>query len=123
MTTIFSFFALVTPSVEGLVGSVVYEGMSAGKAVIGTTPGGHTDMIVDNETGLLVAPGDVAGLERAMRRLLDDAPLRDVFGRAAKERSLRFSAAIVVPQFEHLYDRLALKQAASGDSTPVRAAL
>ncbi|MEP7357634.1 MAG: glycosyltransferase family 4 protein [Anaerolineales bacterium] len=105
------------------LGSVVYEGMSVGKAVIGTTPGGHTDMIVDNQTGLLVRPGDVAGLTDAMRRLLDSAALREAFGRAAKERSLQFSAAVVVPQFEHLYDRLALKQAADGDSAPARAAV
>jgi glycosyltransferase involved in cell wall biosynthesis len=103
------------------LGSVVYEGMSVGKAVIGTTPGGHTDMIIDNETGLLVQPGDVAGLAKAMRRLLNDTSARESFGRAARDRSLQFSAAIVVPQFEQLYDRLALKQVANTDSTPVHA--
>jgi glycosyltransferase involved in cell wall biosynthesis len=103
------------------LGSVVYEGMSAGKAVIGTTPGGHTDMIVDGQTGLLVPPGDVPGLAEAMRRLISDAPLREAFGCAAKQRSPQFSAAVVVPQFERLYDRVALDHAANGDSAPAHA--
>ena len=51
------------------LGSVVYEGMSRGKAVIGTTPGGHTDMIASGETGLLVPAGDVPALTQATAEL------------------------------------------------------
>ena len=53
-------------------GSVVHEAMSRGTAVIGTTPGGHTDMIEHEQTGLLVALGDVPALRAAMQRLIDD---------------------------------------------------
>jgi len=85
------------------LGSVVYEGMSRGKAVIGTTPGGHTDMIVPGETGLLVPAGDIDALTLAMTDLIDQAELRERLGTAAKERSKLFTASVAVPQFERFY--------------------
>jgi glycosyltransferase involved in cell wall biosynthesis len=97
----------VAPSVwPEPLGSVVYECMSNGKAVIGTTPGGHTDMILDGVTGLLVPSGDVASLKIAMQQLIADDDLRERLGHAAQERSRRYHANVVVPQFEQLYQRL-----------------
>jgi glycosyltransferase involved in cell wall biosynthesis len=89
------------------LGSVVYEGMSQGKAVIGTTPGGHTDMIVDHETGLLVPIGDVEALTKAMQELLVNPRLRERLGQAAKQRSQIFTAHVTIPQFEQTYFQLA----------------
>jgi glycosyltransferase involved in cell wall biosynthesis len=85
------------------LGSVVYEGMSRGKAVIGTTPGGHTDMIVPGETGLLVPAGDIDALTQAMTDLIDQPELRERLGTAAQERSRLFTASVAVPQFERFY--------------------
>ena len=97
----------VTPSLlPEPLGSVVYEGMSRGKAVIGTRPGGHTDMIVDGETGLLVPSGDVDRLAEAMTKLIDQAELRERLGLVAKERAKQFTAGIAVPQFEVFYQRV-----------------
>ena len=88
------------------LGSVVYEGMSRGKAVIGTTPGGHTDMIVSGETGLLVPSGKVDALAQAMTTLIDQAGLRERLGAAARERAKQFTASVAVPQFERFYQLL-----------------
>lgn len=85
------------------LGSVVYEGMSRGKAVIGTIPGGHADMIVDGKSGLLVRQGETDALECAMRALLTDNDLRERLGRAARERAELFRARHAVPKFEQLY--------------------
>jgi len=41
---------------------------------------------VNEETGLLVPPGDVAALREALTRLLDDAGLRRRFGEAGRQR-------------------------------------
>jgi len=87
-------------------GNVVHEGMSRGRAMIGTAPSGMSDMIADGETGLLVAPGDAVALERAMRRLVGDAGLRERLGAAARERARLFTAAAVMPHFEDLYSRV-----------------
>jgi glycosyltransferase involved in cell wall biosynthesis len=94
----------VAPSVvpEGL-GNVLHEGMSAGKAVIGTRPGGHEDIVTHGVDGLLVESGNVDELVRAMRRLIDEPDLRRRLERAAPAAIGRFSAASVVPRFEALY--------------------
>jgi glycosyltransferase involved in cell wall biosynthesis len=85
------------------LGSVVYEGMSKGRAVIGTTPGGHTDMIVHGQTGFLVPPGDVDALSIAMLQLITDPDLRAQMGQAARERAQLFTASVAVPAFEQYY--------------------
>jgi glycosyltransferase involved in cell wall biosynthesis len=88
------------------LGSVVYEGMSKGKAMIGTTPGGHTDMIVPGQTGLLVPAGDVDALTAAMQRLIDNPQLSQQYGQAGLEKARAYTAGVVVPQFEELYKRV-----------------
>jgi glycosyltransferase involved in cell wall biosynthesis len=88
------------------LGSVVHEAMSRGKPVIGTNHGGHPDMIVDGENGLLVPPGDVDALAAAMQALVDDAELRAKLGAAARARSKLFDASTAIPRFGELYTRL-----------------
>ncbi len=53
---LFGVFPSVVPEA---LGNVVHEAMSRGRAVVGTIPGGHTDIVVDGENGLLVPSGDV----------------------------------------------------------------
>jgi glycosyltransferase involved in cell wall biosynthesis len=91
-------------------GTVVCEAMSRGKAVIGTTPSGHTDMISDGETGLLVPRGGVEALARAMQTLIDDDGLRERLGQAARVRAHLFTAEVSLPRIEHLYGQLAAKE-------------
>ncbi len=92
------------------LGSVVYEGMSKGKAMIGTTPGGHTDMIVHGQTGLLVRAGDVDALAAAMQRLIDNPQLSQQYGQAGFEQAKAYTASVAVPQFEELYKRVVSHQ-------------
>lgn len=98
---LFGVFPSLNPEPFGLV---VLEAMSRGRATIGTSPGGHSEMIVDGESGLLVRHGDVDGLAAAMRRLIDDPPLRDRLGAAARERAQLFMANRWVSRLEDLYD-------------------
>jgi glycosyltransferase involved in cell wall biosynthesis len=85
------------------LGNVIHEAMSRGRAVIGTEPGGHGEMIADGESGLLVPSGDVPALAGAMETLLADPVLRDRMGARGRDLSERFTAAAVVPRFEQLY--------------------
>ncbi len=85
------------------LGSVVCEAMTQGRAVIGTRPGGHADVIEDGVCGLLVDQGDVEALARAMQRLVDDGSLCDRMGRAARARAKQFRIGAVVDGFEKLY--------------------
>jgi glycosyltransferase involved in cell wall biosynthesis len=47
--------------------TVVHEAMSRGRPAIGTTPGGHEDMIDDGKSGFIVPAGDAAGDVEAAR--------------------------------------------------------
>ncbi len=74
------------PSRREGFGVVCAEAMAHGRPVVASAVGGLLDLVVDGETGVLVEPGDVAGLRAALERLLGDAELRRRLGEAARER-------------------------------------
>ncbi len=86
--------------------NVILEAMTHGKAVVATRVGGVTDLVVDGQTGILVPPGDVAALARAMQRLVGDGELRESLGRAGLARAQLFAGTAIVPRFEALYRQL-----------------
>jgi glycosyltransferase involved in cell wall biosynthesis len=75
---------LVLPSFAENLPMSVIEGMAAGLAIVSTPVGATPDIIQDNETGLLVPPGDVDALTQALEALVDDASLRQRLGASAK---------------------------------------
>jgi glycosyltransferase involved in cell wall biosynthesis len=98
-----SLFA-VAPSVwPEPFGLVALETAAAGKPVIASDTGGLRDLVVHGETGLLVPPGDRDALRAAIERMLADGKLRAQMGGAATRHAARFSADVVVPQFEDAY--------------------
>ena len=67
--------------------------MFAGLPVVATPVGGIPEMVLDGETGLLVAPGDDLAIADAIERILGDDELRIRMGTAARERAhARFDA-------------------------------
>jgi glycosyltransferase involved in cell wall biosynthesis len=96
-------FGLAPSTLPEPLGNVIHEAMSRGRPVIGTTPGGHSDIIDDGVNGLLVPAGDVPALTAAMRRLIDDGELRERFGEAALTTAQRFTPEPVLDAFEDLY--------------------
>ena len=68
--------AFVLPSVSEGTPRVIGEAMAFGLPVVSTTAGGIPDLVASERTGLLVAPGDAAALARALRRVVEDEPLR-----------------------------------------------
>ncbi len=66
--------------------TVIAEAMTSARPVVSTTVAGIPELVAQEETGLLVAPGDPAALAAALRRLLADSALRDNFGRAGQRR-------------------------------------
>jgi glycosyltransferase involved in cell wall biosynthesis len=74
------------PSHREGFGVVCAEAMAYARPVVAGNVGGLRDLVVNEETGLLVRPGDVAGLREALTRLLGDADLRRRFGEAGRAR-------------------------------------
>ena len=81
--------------------NVLMEAQSQGLACLSTTVSAIPELIVADETGLLVAPGDGAALATALARLIADAGLRERLGAAGMKR---VCAAF---SFEGAIDRLA----------------
>lgn len=97
---------LVPSIVAETFGIVALEAMSMGKPVIATRSGGLADVVVDGETGLLVAPGDPHDLREAMQSLLDNVEQREHMGVLAKQHVVKFQAQSVVSDFEQAYQNL-----------------
>lgn len=88
--------------------NALLEAMSCGLAAISTDcPSGPADIIRHGVDGLLVPPGDVGQLARAMRRLMADSEERKRLGRAALEVDQRFGAGRVMESWEELIGRVA----------------
>ena len=66
--------------------TVIMEAMAAGLPVVSTQIGGIPEMVVENETGLLVSPNDPSALADAIEKLLVDPALAKKFGQAGCER-------------------------------------
>jgi glycosyltransferase involved in cell wall biosynthesis len=77
----------VLPSLKEPYGTVLGEAMAYGLPVVGWRAGNLPYLAENEREGLIVEPGDVAGLARAMRRLAEDEPLRQRMGEAARLRA------------------------------------
>ncbi|MDT7538000.1 MAG: hypothetical protein QOI82_1585 [Actinomycetota bacterium] len=71
-------------------GQVVIEGMARGLPVIAAAAGGPAEIVRDGVDGMLVPPGDVAGLAAAMSTLATDPKLRARLGEAARETATTY---------------------------------
>src|SRR5262249_11796978 len=76
------------PSYREGFGQVAVEASATELPVIASRIYGVTDAVVDRETGLLHAPGDVDALTGMMQDLLVAPELRRRLGRAGRERVL-----------------------------------
>ena len=106
---------------EGTPVSVI-EAMAAGRAVIATDVGGVRDLLQDPDDarepvpaggfalarrGILVNPGDAAGLSAALIALSGDAPLRQRLGESARAYALdTYQADRLICEVSELYEEL-----------------
>ena len=98
---------MVLPSLREGFGLVLLEAMAVGCPIVATNVGAIPEIIVDGETGLLVRPGDPAGLSSAVKRLLSSPQLVGSLVRAARERLEEHFAFNTMIQHTHsLYQRL-----------------
>jgi glycosyltransferase involved in cell wall biosynthesis len=80
------------PSRREGFGVACLEAMAHARPVVATSVGGLRDLVVDEQTGLVVPPRNPAALREALERLLGDAALRRRLGAAGRERAReRFS--------------------------------
>jgi glycosyltransferase involved in cell wall biosynthesis len=67
--------------------TVIMEAMAAGLPVVSTSIGGIPEMVIENETGFLVSPGDIAAVADAIERLISDIGLARRLGEGGFQRA------------------------------------
>jgi glycosyltransferase involved in cell wall biosynthesis len=91
------------------MGQVAVEAMLAERPVVASDVGGLRDIVVNEETGIRVPPRDPVALAEAIDRLLDDPALRKQMGIVGREKAVRYTSQVVVPEvlavFESVLDR------------------
>ncbi len=76
---------------------VLLEAAAVGRPMISSDMPGCTDIVKHGETGVVVEMGDVDGLARAIRLLLENRCRREHYGQAARSLACRhFSIGLVV---------------------------
>jgi glycogen(starch) synthase len=99
-----SFFVL--PSRHEPQGIVNLEAMAAGKAVIASRVGGVPEIVLDDETGVLVEGENDEALAAALTRLGNDEPLRQRLGAAGQRRAQDFSWPAIAEQYIDIYRKV-----------------
>jgi glycogen synthase len=97
----------VVPSLvpEGF-GLVAVECLAAGTPCVVSALGGLLEVVADGVEGLHVPPGDTEALTRALRRLIEDEPLRSRLGGAGPAKAARFTLSQVLPRLDEVYLRV-----------------
>lgn len=100
-------FAL--PSYEEALPASLLEAMAAGVPVIASPVGGIPEVLVDGVNGFLCAPGDLATLQRLLRKLLLEPKLAARIGAAGRESvRLRYAPERALARLEELYAEIGL---------------
>ena len=87
--------------------NTILEAMASGLPVVSCFAVGVVDCLRDGENGLLVTPGDVPALTKAIGSLLDDPVLRRRLAGAAYDEAERlYSWPVIAAQIAGIYDSL-----------------
>ena len=98
---------MLMPSLWEGFGLALLEAMTRGTPIVASRVGAIPEVVAEGETGLLVKPGDVAGLAEAISRLLGDEALRKRMGERGAERlKARFSLDTMAAATLEVYESL-----------------
>ena len=87
-TLMADFDIVCVPSVRAEpFGLTAIEAMAAGRPVVASAIGGPLEIVVHDETGYLVAPGDASAFADAVARLAANPDLRRAMGEAGRRRA------------------------------------
>jgi glycosyltransferase involved in cell wall biosynthesis len=112
----------ILPSYDEGMPMALLEAMSWGLPVIATPVGGVPQVIEPEVNGLMIDPGDIDSLTRALTRLLQDPDLRRRLGSAARTTiETRFALGQALDQLTDIYRRFGLRARGIPASAPALA--
>uniref|UniRef100_UPI00047CB0E6 glycosyltransferase family 4 protein n=1 Tax=Clostridium beijerinckii TaxID=1520 RepID=UPI00047CB0E6 len=81
---------VVIPSTYEPFGLVALEAMASGKPIVVTSVGGLKDIPINNESGIIIPPGDENAIVEAVDKILSDNLFAKYLGKNALERAKEF---------------------------------
>ena len=82
----------------------ILEAMTTGLPVVASDVGGVKEMVVDNETGILVPSKDVDALANALLKIIESPDMRERMGKMGRKRVEEFySFDNMIKKYEKLY--------------------
>lgn len=97
---------VVLPYRSATASGVLQLAYAFGRPVVATATGALAEDVVPGETGLLVEPGDISGLARALVKILSDPTEAARMGHAAGEAASRFAwgpiAGLILEDYREL---------------------
>jgi sugar transferase (PEP-CTERM/EpsH1 system associated) len=101
-----SFSVFVLPSLSEATPVTIMEAMATGLPVVASRVGGVPQLVLEDQTGLLTAPGNPEALADALAAYIGDAALRGRHGAAGRARvEAHYSVGATVAAYEALYTR------------------
>ncbi len=98
---------LVLPSDNESFGLVALEAMACEVPVVVSKVGGLPEVVTDGVDGYLIEPRNVDEMGRRALEILSDDGRRREMGRSARQTAInRFSASMIIPQYERYYQRV-----------------
>ncbi|PIS04805.1 MAG: hypothetical protein COT81_04630 [Candidatus Buchananbacteria bacterium CG10_big_fil_rev_8_21_14_0_10_42_9] len=93
--------AVVVPSIwMEAFGMITIEAMSCGVPVITSDAGASPEININDETGFVVPKNNAEALSQAIVKMLKDKPMREKFGKQARERVLQnYTYEVLVNKF------------------------
>jgi glycosyltransferase involved in cell wall biosynthesis len=93
----------ILPSYNEGLPLAILEAMSWGLPVISTPVGGIPELVVPEQNGLLVNPGDIEQLSEAMQLLIENGTLRRALGSVARKTVEPFDVGSYCSRLAHIY--------------------
>jgi glycosyltransferase involved in cell wall biosynthesis len=102
-----AFDLLVHPAEKEGLGVAMLKAAAAGLPVVAFNTAGSTEAVVHAQTGILVEPGDMTGLQRAVGVLVGEPDIGKDLGAAGRKRMRdEFSVASMVESYVALYEEM-----------------
>ncbi len=101
-----TFDVFAFPSLNEGMGKALVEAMYMGKPVVASDVGGISNLVVSEENGILVPPGNAESLAKSIELLYQNEGLRRAMGDNGKLKSECYSSSLMIRKIEALYSEL-----------------